>query len=80
MMATVGRNMLFLSLINSVIRHILIVLLTVVTPPSSYYTQRGWYISNSQTAIDNVFIDTSTFEKYDFYPLIMDSQIMTPSY
>jgi hypothetical protein len=25
---------------------------------------------NSQTAIDNVFIDTSSIEKYDFYPFI----------
>jgi hypothetical protein len=25
---------------------------------------------NSQTAIDNVFIDTSSIGKYDFYPLI----------
>jgi len=25
---------------------------------------------NSQTAIDNVFIDTSTIGKYDLYPLI----------
>jgi len=35
---------------------------------------------NSHTAIDSVFIDTSTTGKYDLYPLIMDSQIMTPSY
>ena len=35
---------------------------------------------NSQTAIDNVFIDTSTIGKYKLYPYINDSRIMMPSY
>jgi hypothetical protein len=41
-------------------------------------TRYGLY---SQTAIDNVFIGTSTIRKHELYPLIeMVSQIMTPSY
>ena len=30
----------------------------------------SWFGLNSQTASDNVFIDTSTIGKYDLYPLI----------
>jgi len=36
---------------------------------------RTRFILNSQTAIDNVFIDTSTIGKYDLYPLINTSTI-----
>ena len=40
---------------------------------------------NSQTAIDNVFIDTSTIGKYNLYPCINglsdhDAQLLTVSY
>jgi len=45
------KHVVFIYNKTSFIRHILVVLLTVVTPANSYYTQRGWHTHKKKMAI-----------------------------